>query len=1003
MTTLTRQRLVDELDAQIRAGATGFYIQSNEEERLDEVLAEVCQLRSLQPLEWNRGYGWSRFTTKLPLRDEGERAFDLGAALEGILDDGVDGRLIVVKHAQLGLAGNGVAIARLKLLLGRLGQHHAGRAAVVLVSERFDVPAELDARLMVYGLALPRGAEIESFIGSRYSVAPALLQRLAVACGGLSQAEIRHALSLADTESTGRLDEGALAVVLKQKEQVIAKGGVLEMVHAELKVDEIGGLRNLKEWLERRAKVMSRLPEAASFGVQPPKGVLIAGMPGCGKSLTAKVTASLFGLPLLRLDIGSLLGKYVGESEHNMRRALQTAEAISPCVLWIDELEKAFVGMGAANASEVTSRLLGYFLTWMQEKSGAVFTIATANDITALPPELLRKGRFDEIFYVGFPDTAERVDILRIHLRRRHQNPDDFDLDDLAERCRGYTGADMENAINEAMVTAFVNGAPLGADHLVAAIEHTSPLRETLRDKVGEYEAAFEKLKLTPASHHEGLSIAQMIRQADDKNPVNRLEVARSREVPEEVLARLATDADKEVRMAVFEHPRCPESVLAERISAGAGHGEDAELFALACLHKRAPINLLERQLVAGSIDDSLLYRLLRVTPQPQPLLRAAGYRGRGSQPFEHIENHWPYRGRKGTIMESVAFNTSVSEDLQWFLSSQHASIEARRTLAKNRGRTSDATRRLSQDPEATVRVALAHASLPVEIQNRLAEDAWIEVRKALAGNRWLDPDVQRKLASDANQGVRLALIEAGHADAMVALVDDPDDKVFDALTRHDSLPEAVYWKVADCVNPARRLYFVEHLRDGYGMPAGVLDRLIQDAHAPVRRVACRRFERHLDDAQRARLLYDTELGDDVRLTLVDPFVSEQLIWALLDSESPKLRAVGYQALEHSGELGEYFYKSLPSLVNWQNGVVPRELLEDYQIFEIGIQTLLADHDDPKIRERLAARDVDEAIRTRLQEDLIDTVRAAAAAGPSLSEMLSLTQKSMSRVLGRMS
>ena len=275
----------------------------------------------------------------------------------------------------------------------------------------------------------------------------------------------------------------------------------------------------------------------------------------------------MFQLPLLRLDIGSLLGKYVGESEHNMRRALTMAESVSPCILWIDELEKAFVGMNSGSGSEVSSRLFGYFLTWMQEKTGAVFVIATANNITALPPELLRKGRFDEVFYVGFPNPAERGAILDIHLRG-----DDLTLEPDARRalinmCRDYAGADIQNALNEARESAFLDNRKLKFEDLVSAIKLTVPLRETLREQVSKYEDLFEKLKLKPASTFEGLSIAQMIKMADDPNALRRKEVASNSDCPEDLLEKLVGDPDLEIRTAVYQNDNCPERLLSLRIS----------------------------------------------------------------------------------------------------------------------------------------------------------------------------------------------------------------------------------------------------------------------------------------------------------------------------------------------------------------------------------------------------------------------------------------------------
>ena len=334
------------------------------------------------------------------------------------------------------------------------------------------------------------------------------------------------------------------------------------MVKVNEEIEDIGGLEKLKAWLQDQSYIVKNLQAAKEFGVKAPKGTLIAGMPGCGKSLTAKAAAALFQQPLLRLDIGSLLGKYVGESETNMRKALVMAESISPCVLWVDELEKAFVGMSGNNASEVSSRLLGYFLTWLQEKTAPVFIIATANDITALPPELLRKGRFDEIFYVGFPTKKERKKIIEIHLVKAKQDTSQFDIENLAKECRDYAGADIENAIFEAVKKAFIQQGKLTQELLLEAIRNTTPLRKTLKDKVGEYEKKFDELYLSPASENDDLSIPQMIKMAEDTNYLERLKVAKNEDVTEEILEKLAKDENLDVRKAVFSNPRCPAKLV---------------------------------------------------------------------------------------------------------------------------------------------------------------------------------------------------------------------------------------------------------------------------------------------------------------------------------------------------------------------------------------------------------------------------------------------------------
>ena len=224
-------------------------------------------------------------------------------------------------------------------------------------------------------------------------------------------------------------------------------------------IDDIGGLVRLKAWLERKAKIMANLSRAREFGVETPKGAVIAGMPGCGKSLTAKAASIRFGLPLLRLDVGALMGRYVGDSEANMRRALELAGDVSPCVLWVDELEKAFTGIArdATSGSEITSRMFGYFLTWMQEKTDPVFVLATANDISLLPQELLRKGRFDEIFYIDLPNEKERAAILKVHLKKRNKYTSPIDAEGLAKKTDGFSGADLESVVKDAIEQAFLN------------------------------------------------------------------------------------------------------------------------------------------------------------------------------------------------------------------------------------------------------------------------------------------------------------------------------------------------------------------------------------------------------------------------------------------------------------------------------------------------------------------------------------------------------------------
>lgn len=334
------------------------------------------------------------------------------------------------------------------------------------------------------------------------SLHPALLSELSLALKGLSEFEIRNILALAISDD-GEITRSDLSLIFEQKQQIIRKSGILEMIPLRESMDDIGGLEKLKQWLHRKEKIFKQLDQAEAFGVDIPKGVLIAGMPGCGKSLNAKAAAKLFGVPLLRLDMGRIMGKYVGESEANMRRAISLAEAISPCVLWIDELEKAFAGIGGeGGGADVTTRLFGTFLTWLQEKDSLAFVVATANDIAKMPPELLRKGRFDEIFYVGLPNVTERRTIFSIHIKkRRPQDLNQIDIDKLVELTDGYSGADIEGVIKDSIEEVFSQGKDmLTTEDITQAIRNTHSLSEIMKDSMDKMKKLYQERKFKNAS-----------------------------------------------------------------------------------------------------------------------------------------------------------------------------------------------------------------------------------------------------------------------------------------------------------------------------------------------------------------------------------------------------------------------------------------------------------------------------------------------------------------------
>lgn len=300
---------------------------------------------------------------------------------------------------------------------------------------------------------------------------------------GLTIMEAEKAYSLAYIEKK-QLTGAEVPLVIREKENVIKKSGYLEYYHPEETMDDVGGLENLKDWLKKRGRGFDK--SAKDFGLTFPKGIMLLGIPGTGKSLTAKAVGNLWRFPLLRLDMGKIFGGIVGESESNIREALKIAEAIAPSILWIDEIEKGMSGISSSGSTDggTTARVLGTFLTWMQEKTKPVFVVATANDISQLPPELLRKGRVDEIFFVDLPTEKERKEIICIHLKRKGRNPKSFNIDKLAEESKGFSGAELEEVIKEALFQAYDEMKEITDEHISKAIKKTYPLSHTMHETI---------------------------------------------------------------------------------------------------------------------------------------------------------------------------------------------------------------------------------------------------------------------------------------------------------------------------------------------------------------------------------------------------------------------------------------------------------------------------------------------------------------------------------------
>lgn len=418
----------------------------------------------------------------------------------------LDGKIILLKDVTSYLINEPKIVSKIKGIAQMINQ--GADATIIIISNTVVIPKELEKFITILEMDYLNTDEIKQIINKfindneLISVKESLIDEFALAFKGLTEFEIYNLLALSYADD-GELTRKDLQLIFEQKQQMIKKAGILEMIPLKETIDDIGGLENLKEWFVRKAKVYKNMEKAKQYGVDMPKGVLIAGIPGCGKSLNAKAAAKLFEVPLLRLDMGRIMGKYVGESEGNLRNAIALAEAISPCVLWIDELEKAFAGIGDSGGNaEVTTRLFGNFLTWMQEKSSPTFVVATANNITKLPAELLRKGRFDEIFYVGLPNEKERKKIFQIHInKRRPQDLNKIRISDLVAKTKGFSGADIEGVIKDTIESAFIDDkSSIQTQDIFNSINNTHSLSEIMKDDLERMTKEYERRKFKNAS-----------------------------------------------------------------------------------------------------------------------------------------------------------------------------------------------------------------------------------------------------------------------------------------------------------------------------------------------------------------------------------------------------------------------------------------------------------------------------------------------------------------------
>ncbi|MGZ6142684.1 MAG: AAA family ATPase [Myxococcales bacterium] len=505
-------RFVSDLDTLIRARYPLIYLVSWEEQRLDAILADVAQNHGKALLNWSitRGLRRTAGARTLTLSEQSRDPVEALNAIAKLTDPS----LVVLKDFHPYLDSPPV-IRAMRELAQELKSTYT---TVILLSPSPVIPVELEKEISVLDVPLPGFRDLYQLLKeiiavvrqgnkARIDLKREEAEQLIKAAQGLTLSEAENAFAKA-IANDGVLDKDDIRLVLEEKRQVIRKSGLLEFIGLDEHLGNVGGMDELKTWLTGRNGAFSE--PARRFGLPSPKGLLLLGVQGCGKSLTAKAIASVWALPLLRLDLGRIFSSLIGSSEENLRRAIKVAESVSPTVLWIDEIEKGLAGNAgsAITDSGVSARVFGAMLTWLQEKTAPVFVVATANRIEALPPELLRKGRFDEIFFIDLPSAAERREIFRIHVAKRRRDPARFDLDALATAAEGYSGSEIEQAVVAGLYLAFAAGEELTQAHVLQALQETFPLSATMGEEIARLRD-WSKNRTRPASAAQRLAVVR--------------------------------------------------------------------------------------------------------------------------------------------------------------------------------------------------------------------------------------------------------------------------------------------------------------------------------------------------------------------------------------------------------------------------------------------------------------------------------------------------------------
>lgn len=478
---------IQQINTLIKSGYPLININSWEEERVEKNLSQIAKNfgEGLEVLNWSCNVGLSQNGNLI------EGTADLVSALEKVEKDFSSG-FFLFKDVHYFLSEPRV-IRKLKDIYNAIRKQ--SNKSVFLLSTNLQIPLNLEKEITILDVDLPDSEEalsvLNTIMGSeqfqhlKSSYSTEIEKLLVNGLLGLGISEMELALKRVFSGKQ-QLTPEIFEELLDEKAQIVRKSGALDFVTERLDIDKVGGLENLKEWLDVRSLAFS--PKADEFGIDRPKGVLIMGISGCGKSLCCKAIANKWGLPLLRLDLNQIYSGMLESPEAAFKHAIKTVEAVAPCVLWIDEIEAGIARSGEKTADSPVSRIFGYFLTWMQEKKAPVFVSATANQIDLLPPEILRKGRFDEIFFVTLPNINERREIFEIHLKKRGKDPSTFDVSSLAKNTDGHTGAEIEQAVISAQFEAFSKNKELDDRELIISTSSIVPLSTTMREDISKLE-----------------------------------------------------------------------------------------------------------------------------------------------------------------------------------------------------------------------------------------------------------------------------------------------------------------------------------------------------------------------------------------------------------------------------------------------------------------------------------------------------------------------------------